>query len=132
MRRSDDRNDDRLEAPARSRGDVEMRRILDESLPGDRGRQHAGVQRVDVEQREQSVLIEFKEADQDQGAGEQMGDVEIKPAHQKLPETNSSSVARRPSIRATPRNSGTRNTRILAIEVSNRTRKKPPTASFPT
>ena len=48
-----------------------------------------------------------------------MGDVEVDPAHQKLPDTKRSSVASRPSIKAAPRNSGTRNTRILAIDVSN-------------
>ena len=90
------------------------------------------MQRIDVEQRVEAVLIELQEADQHQRAGEQMGDVEIDPAHQKLPDTKRSSVASRPSISATPRNSGTRNTRILAIDVSNSASRKPPTASLPT
>ena len=50
-------------------------------------------------------------------AGEQMRDVEGEAVHhQKLRDTKSSSVASRPSINAAPRNSGTRNTRILAID----------------
>ena len=51
------------------------------------------MQRVDVEQGVKPVLIELEEADQHQRAGEQMGDVEIDPAHQKLPDTKRSSVA---------------------------------------
>ena len=39
-----------------------------------------------------------------------------RPRHHRLRETNSSSVPSRPSISAAPRNSGTRNTRILAID----------------
>ena len=42
-----------------------------------------------------------------------------KPVHHMPLETNSSSVPSRPSISAAPRKSGTRNTRILAIDVSN-------------
>ena len=126
------RNDDRLEHERDRGGDVEVRRVLDEGLPGHRGGQRQRVRRVDVEQRVEPVLIKFEEADQHQRAGEQMGDVEIDPAHQKLPDTKRRSVANRPSISATPRNSGTRNTRILAIEVSNSASRKPPTASLPT
>ena len=112
-------------------GNIKMRRILDQSLPGDRGRQHQGMQRIDVEQRIHAVLIELEKADQHQRAGEQMRDVEIDPAHQKLPDTKRSSVANSPSISAAPKYSGTRNTRILAIEVSNSASKKPQTASLP-
>src|SRR5690606_12764325 len=114
------------------RGDVEVRRVLDERLPGDRERQDERVQGVDVEQAEHAVLVEQHEADQDQAAGEQVRDVEVERVHQRLRDTNSRSVASRPSIRAAPRNSGTRNTRILAIEVSNTASRKPPTASLAT
>ena len=48
------------------RGDVEMRRVLDIGLPGDRQRQHQGVQREDVEQRVEPVLVEHHEAHQHQ------------------------------------------------------------------
>src|SRR6202030_509656 len=106
--------------------------VLDEGLPGHRHRQDQRVQREDVEQRIEPVLIELQEADQHQQAGEQMGDVEIDAAHQKLPETKRSSVAKRPSISAAPRNSGTRKTRIFAIDVSNSASRKPPAASLPT
>src|SRR5262249_10990910 len=61
-----------------------------------------------------------------------MRDIEIEAVHQKLPDTKRSSVASNPSIRAAPRNSGTRNTRILAIEVSNKANSTPPTASLAT
>ena len=40
-----DRDDDRLEDERDRRGDVEMRRVLDVGLPGDRQRQHQRVQR---------------------------------------------------------------------------------------
>ena len=40
----------------------------------------------------------------------------VEPVHQKLPDTKQSSVASSASISAAPRNSGTRNTRILAID----------------
>ncbi len=63
-------------------------------------------------------------------AGEQMRDVEGEAVHHKLRDTKSSSVPSRPSISAAPRKSGTRNTRILAIEVSNTASRKPPTASL--
>jgi hypothetical protein len=109
-----------------------VRRILNERLPADRGREHQRVHGEHVEQRIKPILVEFQEANQHQEAGEQMGDVEVDPGHQKLADTKRNSVASSPSINATPRNSGTRNTRILAIDVSNRARRKPPTASLPT
>ena len=89
------------------------------------------MQGEDVEQREHAVLVEQHEAHQHHAAGEHVGDVEWRLVHQKLRDTNSSSVPSKPSIRAAPRNSGTRKTRILAIDVSNRTSRKPPTASLP-
>ena len=98
----------------------------------DRQGQHDGVQGKHVEHAEHAILVEQHEADQHEPAGEQMGNVEGETLHQKLRDTNSSRVPSRPSIRATPRNSGTRKTRILAIEVSKKTRRKPPTASLPT
>ena len=39
------RNDDRLEQKGDRRGDIEVRRILDERLPGDRGREHQRMRR---------------------------------------------------------------------------------------
>ena len=84
------------------------------------------MQREDVEQPEHAVLVEQHEADQHEAAGQHMGEIEDEPLHQKLRDTNSSSVPSRPSISATPRNSGTRKTRILAIDVSNRASRKPP------
>ena len=63
------------------RGDVEMRRVLDEGLPGDRSRQDKRMQREDVEQRVEPVLVELHEAHQHQRAGEQMGDIEGEAVH---------------------------------------------------
>ena len=85
---------------------------------------------IDVEQRVEPVLIEQHEAHQHQTAGEQMGDVEVEGAHQKPFDTNRRRVPSKPSISAAPRNSGTRNTRILAIEVSKTASSAPPTASL--
>ena len=48
----------------------------------------------------------------------------------RLLETNSSSVPSSPSISAAPRKAGTRNTRILAMAVSNTASRKPPSASL--
>ena len=47
-----------LKPSAISGGDVEMRRVLDEGLPGDRQRQHQRMQREDIEQRVEPVLVE--------------------------------------------------------------------------
>ena len=126
-----DRNDDAFQHQRDRRRYVKVRRILDVRLPGDGGREHHRVQGKDVEQREHAVLVEQHEAHQHHAAGEQMGDIERRSVHQKLRDTNRSSMPRKPSIRAMPRKSGTRNTRILAIEVSNRTSRNPPTASLP-
>ena len=125
-------NDDGLEDERDAGGDVKMRRVLRGGLPGDRRRQHQRMQREDIEQRVEPVLIDQHEADQHQRAGEQMGDVEGQAVHggYRLPETNSNNVASRPSISAAPRNSGTRNTRILAIAVSNTASSSPKPASF--
>ena len=113
-------------------GDEKVWRRLDIGLPGDGQRQHHRVRREYVEQAEDTVLVEHHEAHQHHASGEKMRSVEGKAFHQKLRETNSNSVPRRPSISAPPTNSGTRNTRILAIAVSNNTIRKLPMASLPT
>ena len=122
-----------LKMSAMRGGDVKMRRILRGGLPADRRRQHQRVQREDVEQRVKPVLVEQHEAHQHQRAGEQMGDVEGEVVHvaYRLPETNNNRVASRPSISAAPRNSGTRNTRILAIAVSNTASRRPSPRASP-
>ena len=126
------RNDDRLEDEGDCRRDVEMRCVLDKGLPGDGKREHQGMQRKDVEQRIKPVLVQHHEADQDEPACERMRDVEVEAVHlhQKLFDTNSRRVPSRPSIRAAPRNCGTRKTRIFAVAVSNSARKKPAAASL--
>src|SRR5205085_9788700 len=126
------RNDDRLEDERDDGGDVEMRRVLDEGLPGDREREYQGVKREDVEQRIKPILVQHHETDEDQSTGQCMRDVEGEAVHlhQKLLDTNSSSVPSKASMSAAPRNCGTRKTRIFAVAVSNSARKKPATASL--
>src|SRR5215471_19597380 len=125
-----DGNDDCLEDKRNRRGYVKVRCVLDEGLPSDRERQHQGMEREHVEQRVEAVLIELEEAHQHQRARQQVSDVEGQAAHHRLRETNRRSVASRPSISAAPRNSGTRNTRILAIDVSNSASSVPATVSL--
>ena len=73
-----------------------MRRVLDMRLPGDRGGEHDGLQREDVEQAEHAVLVEQHEADQHHEAGEHVSDIEDESVHQKLRETKSSKRAEQP------------------------------------
>ena len=77
--------DNRLEQQRDRRRDVELRRILDVGLPGDGQRQNHGMQRVDVEQRIEPVLVEQHEAHQDQRTCEEMRDVEIEVLHLEAP-----------------------------------------------
>ena len=126
-----DRNDDRLEAERDGGGDVKMWRMLDEGLPGHRQCQYGRMERVDIEQRVEAILVQHQEAHQHQRTGEEMRDVEFKSVHQKLLDTNRSSVASNASIKAAPRNSGTRKTRILAMDVSKTASRSPPTVSLP-
>ena len=58
MRRSAIGNDDGLEAECDRRGDVEMRRMLDVRLPGDRSGQDQRMQRQHVDQRVKPVLVQ--------------------------------------------------------------------------
>ena len=128
-----DGNDDRLENEGDGRRDVEMVGVLNVCLPSHGKGKHDRMKRKNVDQRKEAVLIEHHEADQDQAASEQMGDVEGEAAaHQRLRETNSKSVPSRASMSAAPRKSGTRKTRILAMAVSNRASRMPQTASLPT
>ena len=80
-----DRDDDRLEHQRDGRRNVEVRRILNEGLPGDRQRQHQRVQREDVQQRVEAVLIELHEAHQHQPAGKHVSDIEDETAHLQAP-----------------------------------------------
>src|SRR4029078_1583359 len=90
------------------------------------------MQREHVEQRVKPILVQHHEADQNESAGKSTGDVEVEAVHlhQKLLETNKSSVPSRPCISAAPRNCGTRKTRIFAVAVSNSASKKPAMASL--
>ena len=132
IRCSVDRNDDRLEDERDRGGDVEMRRVLNISLPGDRKREHERMQRENMEERREAVLIELHEAHEHEGAREKMRDIEIEAAHQRLRDTNRRRVASRPSIKAPPRNSGTRKTRIFAIDISKAASRNPMHKSFAT
>ena len=142
-----------LKPSAMRRGDVEMWRVLDVRLPGDRQRQHEGVQAQHVQQRGQPDLVQHHEADQHEPAGQHVRDVEGQavdhgwaalltviecaatmpehvPPHHIPRETNSSSTPSRPSISAAPRKLGTRNTRIFATDISATPSATPPTAIF--
>ena len=130
MRRSAQGISIALKPSAMRRGDIEMRGVLDVRLPGDRAGQHEGVQRQHVQQRVQPVLVQHHEADQHQAAGQHMRDVEGQAVHHIPCDTNSSSTPSNPSISAAPRKFGTRNTRILAIDISNTPSNTPATASF--
>src|SRR5260370_12008702 len=122
-------NDDRLEHQRDGGGDIEMPRVLDKGLTGDRKGKHQRMQRKHIEQRIKPVLVQHHEADQHQPAGQRMRDVEGEAVqlHQKLLDTNSNSVPSSPSISAPPRNCGTRKTRIFALAASNTSRNKPAT-----
>ena len=119
-----------LNPSAMRRGDVEMRRVLDLRLPGHRQRQDQRMQRQHVDQRIQPVLVQHHEAGQHQPAGQHVGDIEGETVRHMPPDTNSSSTPSRPSISAAPRKFGTRNTRILAIDISNTPSSVPATASL--
>src|SRR5207302_7925111 len=127
-----ERKDERLEGERERRREVKMRGVLDIGLPGHGKRENQGMERKHVEQRIKPVLVQHHEADQDERACERMRDVEGEAVHlhQKLLDTNSSSVPSRPSISAAPRNCGTRKTRIFAVAVSNSASEKPATASL--
>src|SRR5271169_6825538 len=92
-------------------------------LPGDGERQDARMECKDIKQGEHSILIQQQEAHEHQGAREEMGDIAVEGSHPRTLDTNSIIVPRSPSISATPRKSGTRNTRILAMAVSKTTRR---------
>src|SRR5680860_972033 len=108
-----------------------MWRALDQRLPGDGERQHEGVQGEHVKQAIHAVLVKQHETDQHHAPGQHMCDIKSEILHHRLRVTNMSRVASRASMRAAPRNSGTRKTRILAIAVSKSASRKPPAASLP-
>src|SRR5579863_9046614 len=101
-------------------------------LPSDRQRDGEGVEGEDVEHAEHPVLVEQRETQEHEAAGEEVGDIESESGHHRLCETNRRRVPSRPSMSAAPRNSGTRKTRILAMVVSNSARRTAPTASLAT
>src|SRR5256885_2650957 len=107
-----------------------MRRALLKGLPGDRARERKGVERERVEEGEHAVLVQQQEAQENHGARQQMGDIAVERTHRETFETNSRIVPSSPSMSAMPRNSGTRNTRILAMAVSNSTSRNASRASL--
>ena len=124
------RDDDALEAERDHGRHIEIGLVLDVRLPCDRQRQEKGMQGQDVDQRQQPVLVKHHEADEDETAGEHMGDVEGQRRHHMPPDTNSSNVPSRPSISAIPSRLGTRNTRILAMTVSSVANSRLATITF--
>ena len=93
--------------------------ILNIGLPGNREREGDGLGGEDIDQGSEAILVEHQEADEDESAGKQVGDIEWKAAHLSPPrDTNSSSTPRIPIMKAALRKAETRNTRILAMAVS--------------
>src|SRR5215469_2078734 len=88
------------------------------------------MQRQHIDQSVQPVLVQHGEADQHQPTGEHVRHIEGEAVRHMPPETNSSRTPSRLSISAAPRKLGTRNTRILAIDISNTPSSPPATASF--
>src|SRR5512132_1038875 len=102
-----------------------MRSILYERLPGDGERENDGMRRENVEQRIHPILVEQHQAEQDQPTGQKARNIVRQSRHHRPRLTNRSSMASRPSITPAPRNSATRNTRILATTVSNSASRAP-------
>ena len=75
------RNDDRLEHEGDGGGDVEMRRVLDERLPGHRQRQDKGVRPQHMQQRQQPNLIQHQETQQHQEPRQHVRDIEGNAVH---------------------------------------------------
>ena len=125
-----DGDDHAFEQQGDQSGNEEMWRVLQIGLPADAERQDARVDRKEIKQCEHAILIQQHEAHEDQGARQEMGDIAIERSHRDTRETNSMIVPRSPSMSATPRNSGTRNTRILAVAVSNMTSRNASAASL--
>src|SRR5208337_1992682 len=103
---------------------------LQMGLPADGERKHERMQCEHVEQCEHTILIQQQETHQHQRAREQMRNIAVERCHPHTLDTNSIIVPRSPNMSATPRKSGTRNTRILAMAVSNRTSRNANTVSF--
>ena len=75
-------------------GEIELGRVLNPRLPRDRERQHRRLKREDVEQRVKPVLVKQHQADEDDAAGEQMGNVESELRHPTCPAKRSAAVSR--------------------------------------
>src|SRR5690606_9983624 len=126
-------HDGPLEDQRQRRGAIAMVGTLDPTATRYGARQKHGMKREGVQRRVDPVLVDHHEADQDEAPGQEVRDVEIQPMHRyRLLETKSRRVPSSPRISATPRKSGTRKTRILAIDVSNSASSAPPAASFST
>ena len=91
-----DGNDDCLEDEGDGSRHVEMRGILDVCLPGNRERQGQRVQRIDMEERVEPVLVEQHETYQDEAAGQQMRNVEIETVHLEAPGDEAKECCQKP------------------------------------
>ena len=109
---------------------IKVRRTLNVRLPANGEAETHRMQGENVEETIEAILIKEDQTDQHQAAGQQMRDIEGEAVHQTLRVTNSNNVPSSPSINATPRNSGTRNTRILATVVSKTARRTPASVSL--
>src|SRR5258706_14957859 len=110
-----------------------MRRVLHDRLPRRGDRQHEGLGGEHVDHAEQRALVQQGEAQHQDAAGQQMGEIVVEAGreHRYPPRPRySSTTASSASSSAPPRNSPTRNTRILATMVSDTASKLPPTSSL--
>ena len=98
---------------------VKIRRTLRVALPEGGGGEGEGLGLVERDHRRQTPLREQREGAEQHDAAHQMRQREGQVHPPILAATNRNTPASTPSSIATPKNSGTRNTRIFAVEISN-------------
>ena len=124
------RDDDALEAQRQRRSDEEMRTLLRPGLPAYRHRQQDRLRREYVENGEDAVLIEKRETCNQHQAGKKMRDI-VGVIHLSTSRVRKARrMARKAKTKAPPRNSPTRNTRILAMLTSQTPSSMAPIVSF--
>jgi len=126
-----DGNENSLEGERDRRRDIEMRRVLYESCQATEKGQHQRMHGIDIEERVEAILVEQRKVSPTPGRRREDARHRNKDGPSKEPaDTKRSSAPRSPSIKAAPRNSGTRKTRILAMAVSNIASSTPPTGKL--
>ena len=107
-----------LRPSAMRRRDEEIGMVADIALPCHGERQQHGLRGEGVQHREDAVLVEQREARDQHHARQEVGDI-IGTIHRSTSlDRNARRMARKAKMKALPRNSLTRNTRILAMLTS--------------